>query len=117
MIILGRMGLGYLNANNSVSFIPTGFNENSNEIYWLWISDYISISMNLLERFIHSKITLFGGKNLGQSYWTNFPLAESIHIWLLFLNTIESPAQSRLFKNIRNFRENMHSCQISLKKF
>ena len=71
---------------------------------------------------IQSKISFLGSKwwqNVGQIchllkklYLANFTLAKSIDIWLLFLNSMEWPAISRLFQNIRNFLRNRHFWEI-----
>ena len=88
----------------------------SNERYWRWISDYIWICYTF---FIHSKITLFEGQNLGRicplliELLDQFPIGQ-IDLFL-FLNTIERLAKSRVSKDIWNFLRNRHLCKILLK--
>ena len=85
---------------------------------------YLLICCNF---FIYNKIILFEGQHHKKfnicifKYWSNvfifwerylinFPLAKSILIWRLYLNTIELLAKSRVFENVGNFLENSHFC-------
>ena len=68
----------------------------------IYIYEFLWICCNF---FIHSKITLLGGKIwvkfviFSGRCLTNFPSAKSIHIWHLPLNTIEWLAKSEVFEN------------------
>ena len=110
---------GDLNADSSVSFGPSGFNGSSGERYLRRISDYIWISMNLLQLFYSRQTYTFreakSGLNMSSFVgvtWTNFLLTKSIHIWQLSLNSIERFAKSKIFENTCNIMKNRHFCEI-----
>ena len=75
---------------------------------WQTMAVYIRLYMNYYE-FIATvlctaKLHFSGGKIwvkyviFCRSYYTNFPLSKSIHIWQLFLNIIEWLAKLRVFE-------------------
>ena len=72
---------------------------------------YSQLNYTFLGEIIWVRYIIFCG-----SYLTNFPQAKLIHIWHLFLNTIESFAKARVFGNIWNFLKNRRFSKIPQKK-
>ena len=79
----------------------------------------ICISMNIVVNSLFTAKLHFSGCKIWVkyvifwgSYLTNFPLAKSINICQLSLNTIEWLAKSRICENIWNFHGNRHFCEI-----
>ena len=58
---------------------------------WLQISDNICISMNLLQLFFSQQSSTF-------PLLTNFPLAESIHVWQLSLDGLQNQGFLKIFE-------------------